>query len=235
MLQHLVQVDALAANVLVGRGHAVHQLGEAVGLVGDDAGVLAQFPRRQLAVEQLGGAAQAAERVLDLVGKAAQHAAGGRLALGQPRVAGQLHETVDPPQLEQQAGVAAVQQRCDGAVDQYRVAVGAIAQRHLAQGIGLRLGDGLVEHGLERRVVADDCLDRAPAGAPDADVEQVLGSRIELLHAAVGAEHHDGGVLRPDEIARIEHPDPVILHHGGAYQVNVRRPGFPGRRARQTL
>ena len=54
--------------------HGVDQRGEAVGLTDDDAGVFAQV-LVQFALEQLRGAAQAAERILDLVRELPNHLA----------------------------------------------------------------------------------------------------------------------------------------------------------------
>ena len=51
----------------------VEQVGEPVGLADDDARVFAQRRIEQLALEQLRGAAQAAQRIFDLVRELANH------------------------------------------------------------------------------------------------------------------------------------------------------------------
>ena len=53
----------------------VDERGEAVGLADDDRRVLVQRAVRELALEQLRRAAQAAERILDLVRELANHRA----------------------------------------------------------------------------------------------------------------------------------------------------------------
>ena len=55
--------------------HAVHQPLQAVGLLDDHLRVFAQFRLIQLALEELRRAAQAAQRVLDLMGEVADQLA----------------------------------------------------------------------------------------------------------------------------------------------------------------
>ena len=61
------------AGRTAGSEHAVEQVGEPIGLADDDARVLAQRRIEQLALEQLRGAAQAAQRILDLVRELTNH------------------------------------------------------------------------------------------------------------------------------------------------------------------
>ncbi len=83
-LEHLVDVDVgHHARRPVRNEQAVDQRLQAVGLGDDDARVLA-LVRRQFGLEQLRGAAHAAQRVLDLVREVAQQLAVG---FGQPELA----------------------------------------------------------------------------------------------------------------------------------------------------
>ena len=74
VLAHLVHVDQRLLRRPRRADHRVDQRREPVGLADDDAGVFAQV-FVQLAFQQLRGAAQAAERILDLVRQLANHLA----------------------------------------------------------------------------------------------------------------------------------------------------------------
>ncbi|MNH08502.1 hypothetical protein D3C79_679190 [compost metagenome] len=71
----------LMASRPLGAEQTIDQHPQPIGLLYDDAGVFAQGRIRQLLLQQLGRAAQATQRVLDLVGQAA-HQLLGRLLLG---------------------------------------------------------------------------------------------------------------------------------------------------------
>ena len=65
----------------------------------------------ELALEELRGAADAAERILDLVREIADQLAVRLLLLEQPLLARDLQLLVDVPELEQQRGVVRVDRR----------------------------------------------------------------------------------------------------------------------------
>ncbi|MCY1249553.1 hypothetical protein D9M72_630970 [compost metagenome] len=76
-LQHFVNVAHGPRWQLVRAEHAIDQVAQAIGLFNDDIGVVAQAFFRQLAGQQLRRAADAAQRILDFMGQAAdQHLAG---------------------------------------------------------------------------------------------------------------------------------------------------------------
>ena len=72
-LEKLVHVHELLRRRAPGSQHAIEQVGEPIGLADDDTRVLAQRRIEQLALEQLRGAAQAAQRILDLVRELTNH------------------------------------------------------------------------------------------------------------------------------------------------------------------
>ena len=74
-LEHLVDAQRLDARRAVRREHAVHQRLQPIGLLDDDLRVLAQLRPLELALQELRRAAQAAERVLDLVREVADQLA----------------------------------------------------------------------------------------------------------------------------------------------------------------
>src|SRR5438477_12963376 len=74
-LEDLVDADGLDARRAVRGQHAIHQALQAIGLLDDHLRVLAQLGLVQLALEELGRAAQPAERILDLMGEIADQLA----------------------------------------------------------------------------------------------------------------------------------------------------------------
>ena len=77
-----------------------------VRLADDHLRVFAQLRPVELALEQLRGAADAAQRILDLVREAADQFAVRLLLLQQPLLARDLQLLVDVPELEQQRRAA---------------------------------------------------------------------------------------------------------------------------------
>ena len=68
MLENLVYIEQLLDGQIFGPKHPVYQILQPVGFSYDDAGkILAFFI--EFPVQQLGGAADAAQRILDLVGE----------------------------------------------------------------------------------------------------------------------------------------------------------------------
>jgi len=82
MFEHFMNVGHRQRRQLVRAEHAVDQITQAVGLLDDDFGVVLQVFFGQLAGQQLCRTANAAQRILDLVGQAAHQHLGGFL-LGQ--------------------------------------------------------------------------------------------------------------------------------------------------------
>src|SRR5258708_2503445 len=69
----LVDIDESLLWSAVGSEHRVDERGQSVGLADDDPGVLPQVCLLQLALQELGGTAQAAEWILDLVRELPNH------------------------------------------------------------------------------------------------------------------------------------------------------------------
>ena len=87
----------------VRREQAIHQRLQAVGLLHDHLRVLVQLRPLELALEQLRGAADAAERILDLVREVADQLAVGLALLEHALLARDLQLLLDVAELEQQA------------------------------------------------------------------------------------------------------------------------------------
>ncbi len=126
----------------------VHQGLQAVGLLDDHAGVFAQAGPVELALKELGRAAQSSEGVLDFVGEVADQLP-VRAVLAQALLfALDAQPLVDGPQLEQQRGLRQFDRRRD-AVE---------VQRLLA-----RRGQGQVLIS-ETALLANRLLEQAPEG-----------------------------------------------------------------------
>ena len=92
--------------------------GQAVRLADDDLRVFLQRGALQLALEQLGGAAQAAERVFDLVGELADHQAAAVEARDQIVLARDALPLGGVGQLEEEVSAGDLAfERCDGDVE----------------------------------------------------------------------------------------------------------------------
>ena len=189
VVQHLVDVDraALDRPAVGERLHAVDQRHDAVGLLADQAGQLALAVRHRL-LEQLRRAADARQRVLDLVrqhGGQRAHRAGG---------AAVRHLAVDV------AGDRLLDQRHrDQAVafDDRRQAQRAEAVADARRGKrDAVLGDGaagrqhLLEQGEERRVVGHEFAQRMADQARAADAEELLGREVGVVDEPAGIDHH---------------------------------------------
>jgi len=85
VLHQLVNVHRLLARRLARTEQGIDQRSKAIGLADDHGRVLVQRRVLQLALEELGGAAQAAERILDLVRELPDHRAASA-ELGEQRV-----------------------------------------------------------------------------------------------------------------------------------------------------
>ena len=102
-----MDVGALVRRQPVRRQQAVDERLQPVGLADDHLRVFDELRPVELALEQLRGAADAAERILDLVREAADQLAVRLLLLEQALLARDLQLLVDVAELEQQRGLAA--------------------------------------------------------------------------------------------------------------------------------
>lgn len=137
-LQHLVDVERLVTIEAMRAEHGVHQVAQPVGLLDDDMGELGERGIAQVTLQQLGGAADPAQRILDLMGEPARQHLDRLLAGLQRLLAGDAQQPVAGLQLHQQL---VRRQRGDGVVHRQRVA-GGQGQARLALGIGMELVAG---------------------------------------------------------------------------------------------
>ena len=101
-LQHLVHVERRRLRQAMGSQQPVHQRLQAVGLLHDHLRVLVQPGALELPVEQLRRAADAAQRILDLVREVANQLAGGLALVEQALFARDLELLVDMAEFQQQ-------------------------------------------------------------------------------------------------------------------------------------
>ena len=160
----------------------------------------------QLALEQLRGAAQAAERILDLVRQLPNHLAAAveprdELVLARDALAlrgvGNFQQQVFAIEL-------AVERRHRDVDDAVLAAQRARLHRQLAFGQGFA---GLERAAHERRQrigFEHQREERFAACLVDADGEQILRGDVGVHHAQVRIEHDDAGGERADEIGGLE-------------------------------
>ena len=162
-----------------------------VGLADHHLRVFDQLRPVELALEELRRAANAAERILDLVREVADQLAVRLLLLVQPLLARDLQLLVDVPELEQQRGVVRVDRRHRAREVELRLA--GDAELELLLGVGRAARDRLVDRGVEARGVGED-LPRAMADQMLLrELEQVLGGRVRVDDAARAIEQQHRG------------------------------------------
>ena len=121
--EDLVDVRAPVRRQPMGGEEPVDERLQAIGLAYDHLRVLDQWRPVELAFEQLRRAANAAQRVLDLVREAPDELAVGLLLLLQALLARDLQLLVDVAELEQQRGGILVDRRHGAREVQARLAV----------------------------------------------------------------------------------------------------------------
>ncbi len=172
------------------REHAVHERLQAVGLLHDHLRELAQVRVRKLALEELRGAADAAQGVLDLVREVADQLPVGLLLLEELRLAGDAHLLVELAKLDEQARPVLL----DGDGDAVH---GDLLPGDL-EGELVVVESGVVVHGLreagEEALVARQHARERRAQEVLAPVrEQRLGGGVGVGHLEAVVEHEHGG------------------------------------------
>ncbi len=197
----------------LGPAHRIHQCGEAVGLADDHLGVFAERGRRELALEQLRGAAQSAERVFDLVGELANHQAAAVEARQQVVVARDALALRGVGELEQQVRAGEPQERGHRDIERARLArrVGGL-ERHFAVGETFAGLERAPEEGVQRAGIVQVIAEGAPTAHVEAEREQVLGRDVGVDRAQLRVQHQDPGRERIQELGRVE----VRKHRGAA-------------------
>jgi hypothetical protein len=186
----LVDVRPLERRQAVGRQQPVDQRLQAIRFADDDLRVLDQLRAIELALQELSGAADAAERIPDLVREIPDQFAVRLLLLVQPLFARDLELLIDVAEFEQECSFA----RVDG--------------RHRAREMELRLaGDGelelllrvrradvdrLVDGGGKPGHIAEHLVRPMPDEMLFRELEQVFRRRVGIGHAARGIEDEHG-------------------------------------------
>jgi len=155
-LEHFVDIERRWLRQPVRRQQAVHQRLQAVGFLHDHLGVFVQARALELVVEQLRGAADAAQRILDFVREIADQFAIGLALIVQALFARDLDLLLDVAKLEQQtlpAGDPAFDfnRRQRAAQVQFRVAGHADFQ--IVLGIAAVVCARVVDRGAQHAVV----------------------------------------------------------------------------------
>ncbi|OPZ04581.1 MAG: hypothetical protein BWZ09_01707 [Alphaproteobacteria bacterium ADurb.BinA305] len=187
--EHVVEVDRGRAHHAMRTQQAVHQVLQAVGLGDDDVGEFAQLRVVELVLQQLGRAADAAERVLDLVREVADELAVGLLLVQQLLLARDAQLRVDRAEFEQQAHACGVDRR-HRAVEPQRLGVAALHADVLA-GVAPVGAQRVVERRGQAGRAAEQAFERLAEQLAPADREQVLRARVEVADHQPGVDEHD--------------------------------------------
>jgi inorganic triphosphatase YgiF len=170
---------------------AVHQFLQAVGLLDDDLGVFVQLRVGEFALEQLRRAADAAERVLDLVGEVADQLAVGLLLLGQTLLARRFQLLVDVAELEQQADAARFH-RSNRAIEVQGLRTMPV-RREILSGITPVVGQRIAERGRQARRLAQQLRQGPAQHLAGTDAKQVFRRGIEILDDQAGIQQDHRG------------------------------------------
>ncbi len=208
MLAEFVHVDQRLLRRARGADHGIDQRGQAIGLADDDAGVFTQV-FVQLALQQLRGAAQAAQRILDLVRQLPNHLPAGVEARHQFVLARDALALRGVGDLEQQiAPLELAVERRHGDVDDAMLAAERTGHHgHLAFGEGLAGLERAAHQRRQRIGFEHQRKKRLAARLVDAHGEQILRGDVGVHHAQVGIEYDDAGCQRADEVGGLEMGD----------------------------
>ena len=176
ILDEFVDIDGLLVGRPAGAEQRVDQRREAIGFADHDVGVFAQLVLAELAFEQLRGATDAAERILDLVRQLPNHLASCAV-LDQQRVfAADLRAARNVDNLHEQARVVDINRRyvaVDHAFD--RVNLGR-REPHFVREVITRDGDARQDF-THLGFVIDQAQQGLAARPRPADAEYVFGCR----------------------------------------------------------
>src|SRR5574343_184094 len=240
-LEDFVDIDRRRQHRPMRRQQPLHQILQAVGLLDDDLGVFLERRVGQFVLQQLRCAADAAQRILDLVRQVADQFAAGLLLFDQPFLAGRRQMVLDGLQFEQQphTGRNIRTQRGHRAVDVQDFAVAApqldvlpgvapvvvqaVVQRPLQ---GCRAGadrpQGLADHrttAYRQQVFA--CRIDVADDLTFVDQEYGRGQEIEAGKGSMGNVHYHAALTfaappRPAPMPKISSILPPLLLAGGA-------------------
>ena len=206
VLADLVHVDRRLLRHALGARHGIDHGGQAVRLADDDSRVFLQRGALQLALEKLGGAAQAAERVFDLVGELADHQAAAVEARNQIVLARDALPLGGVGQLEEQVSAGDLAfERCDGDVE--RAGLAGRADRtdgELAVGDTLTAFERAAQNGGQATSVQQKIREGTAARLIEAEGQEVLCGYVGVDGAELGVQDDDARGERVEKIGRLE-------------------------------
>src|SRR5690606_18266840 len=157
---------------------------EAIGFADDDRGVLAHRRIAQLPCEQLGGAAQSAERIFDLVRQLTNHQAAAADLREQRGLARDALMLSRIGELDDEAGgCRRIFERRHRAIDDELAFAVDGSQRQLAARVRTPSLDCALHDALEPGGVRNELFERATARLIATDAEQRLGRYVQKLNA----------------------------------------------------
>ena len=177
---------------MTGAEQRIDQRGEPIGFADDDRRVFAQRAILELPLEQLRGAAQPAERILDLVRELTNHRAAAADLRQQRVLAYDALVLRGVGDLDEKSSRSArrVERRDRHVDDARRCAVTALDRQFASRVLRCRCARA-VDHAFELGVVTQQVLERTAAELVAARAEEILGLLVQVQHGAVGVDPDD--------------------------------------------
>lgn len=203
VLEQLVHIQRLLVRRASGAKQSIDECRQPVRFADDDIGVFPEFVAVELPRQQLRGAAQAAQRVLDFVRKLPNHLAAGAM-LNDQRV---LPAYFRAPRYvihfdEQRILEPGRCHRRNAAIDDTILGVCLVPAETKFIGMWHAGYQRAHQHIAHFRVIIDERQQRMADSAGKTDSQQVLRGRIEFDDKEIVVKQDDGGSQAIDDIFR---------------------------------
>jgi hypothetical protein len=209
-LEDLVDVHRAGLHRAVRRQQAAHQILQTVGLLDDHLGVFAQAGIVEFPFEQLRCTSDAAERVLDFVHQVSYQFAVGVLLLDQALFPCGPKLLIYWPKLDKKRGSVGIY-RVHRAIQLKYVATSE-PQLDVLPGIAPAVMQNAVQGREQLRRALHDALQRAAGEDLVADLQQVLGGRIQVADCQALVEENN---RRRQQVKATEWIPRILRHQLG--------------------
>ena len=188
-LEHLVDVEQRRPRQPMRRKQSIHQRLQPVRFLHDDLGILVQVGAFELAIQELCRAADAAERILDLVRQVADELPVGLALVEQAFLTRDPELLLDVAELEQETAVMREFHRRHRTRKMQPAATGN-AKREVMLGIAAVVVAGIAGRRSEFHVVTEQLGEREAGYVRAAEFKQVFGCRVHVLHDQLSVHQH---------------------------------------------
>ena len=208
VFEQLVDINGLLVRHAARAEQGIDETGEAVGLADDDVGVFALFVVIELALEQLRGAANPAQRVLDLVGQLPNHLSPGAVLDQQRIFAADLRAASDVRDFDKQ-GSRRNGNRRDTAIDDPLFIVNLGRREAQLVRVLVAGGGDAAENLLHFRLVIHEAQQGLASRARTADAEYVFSGRVQVDDEQMLIQQDDARVQAVEDTAGVVVQRPV--------------------------